>query len=204
MLIGNKLLELRKMKNMSQEEVADKLNVSRQTVSKWETCQSTPDFDKIVPLCELFEISTEELLTGKKPNDIEPKIVENKKKTVLVLSTSIFLYFISIIWIILAESAGLFNDEIVVSIFLGICAISTVSIIYHFVSMPKVENKKIVESKKYKSIKSILVLIFLIIYFLVSFTTYAWYITWIIWIIYALVREIVKLIFILSGEHYEK
>jgi transcriptional regulator with XRE-family HTH domain len=34
-------------------------------VSKWETNQSIPDFDKIIPLCELFEISTEELLTGK-------------------------------------------------------------------------------------------------------------------------------------------
>ena len=64
--LGQKLFELRKGKNLSQEEVADKLNVTRQTVSKWETNQSTPDFDKIVPLCELFEISTEELLIGKK------------------------------------------------------------------------------------------------------------------------------------------
>ena len=64
--IGEKLFELRKEKNLSQEEVADKLNVSRQTISKWETNQSTPDFDKIIPICELFEISTEELLTGKK------------------------------------------------------------------------------------------------------------------------------------------
>ena len=49
--LGEKLLELRKAKNLSQEEVAEKLNVTRQTVSKWETNQSTPDFDKIVPLC---------------------------------------------------------------------------------------------------------------------------------------------------------
>lgn len=66
MNIGEKLFELRKNKNLSQEEVAEKLNVTRQTVSKWETNQSTPDFDKIVPLCELFEISTDELLRGKK------------------------------------------------------------------------------------------------------------------------------------------
>ena len=63
MNIGEKLFELRKKKNLSQEEVADKLNVTRQTVSKWETNQSTPDFDKIVPLCELFEIR---IIKGKK------------------------------------------------------------------------------------------------------------------------------------------
>ena len=49
MNIGEKIFELRKSRNLSQEEVAEKLNVTRQTVSKWETNQSTPDFDKIVP-----------------------------------------------------------------------------------------------------------------------------------------------------------
>ena len=64
--IGEKLFELRKDKNMTQDYVAEKLNVSRQSVSKWETNQSTPDFDKIVPLCELYEISPNELLMGEK------------------------------------------------------------------------------------------------------------------------------------------
>ena len=65
MNFGEKLYELRKEKNLSQEEVAEKLNVTRQTVSKWETNQSTPDFDKILPLCELFGISSEYLLIVK-------------------------------------------------------------------------------------------------------------------------------------------
>lgn len=98
MNLGEKLFELRKSKNLSQEEVAEKLNVTRQTVSKWETNQSTPDFDKIVPLCELFEISTDELLRGKKAetvkeekesevivkqeNEIEPKYDINKEETI--------------------------------------------------------------------------------------------------------------------------
>jgi len=59
MSIGKKLYELRKQKGLSQEEVADKLNVSRQTVSKWETDQSMPDFDKIVPICELYSITAD-------------------------------------------------------------------------------------------------------------------------------------------------
>ena len=58
MSLGQRLIELRKEKKLSQEEVAGKLNVTRQTVSKWETDQSTPDFDKILPLCELYGIST--------------------------------------------------------------------------------------------------------------------------------------------------
>ena len=51
MTIGERLLKLRKERNLSQEEFANVLNVSRQTVSKWETDQSTPDFDKIIPIC---------------------------------------------------------------------------------------------------------------------------------------------------------
>ena len=69
--IGNKLYELRKSKNLSQEELADKLNVTRQTISKWETNQSTPDFDKIIPLCEIYGISADELLKGIKNETIE-------------------------------------------------------------------------------------------------------------------------------------
>ena len=78
MNLGNKLLELRKQKGLSQEDVAFELNVTRQTISKWETNQTTPDFDKIAPLCKLYEISTDELLTGKK---LEKTLDEDKKIT---------------------------------------------------------------------------------------------------------------------------
>ena len=72
MTIGERLLNLRKEKNISQEELADILGVSRQTISKWELDQTTPDFDKLVPLCEYFGITSDELLTGKK-NYVEEK-----------------------------------------------------------------------------------------------------------------------------------
>ena len=62
MNIGDKILKYRKLKGYSQEDIANSLNVSRQTVSKWETNQSAPDFNKIIPLCKLFEISADELL----------------------------------------------------------------------------------------------------------------------------------------------
>ena len=79
--LGEKLYELRKSKNLTQDDVAEKINVTRQTVSKWETNQSTPDFDKILPLCELYEISADELLKGEKAQeDEEEKFDLNEAK----------------------------------------------------------------------------------------------------------------------------
>ena len=98
MNLGQRLIELRKAKHLSQEEVAEKLNVTRQTISKWETNQSSPEFDKILPLCELFEISTDQLITGKKNkiNNSEDEILnsnDNKKNRTIGLTIGILLYF---------------------------------------------------------------------------------------------------------------
>ena len=65
MEFGNKLYEMRKEKGLSQEELASRLEVTRQTVSKWELGDSTPDLDKLVLLAELFEISLDELVRDK-------------------------------------------------------------------------------------------------------------------------------------------
>lgn len=67
MEFGNRLYELRKQKGLSQEELANRLNVTRQTVSKWEVGDSTPDMEKLGALSELFEISLDELVLGKIP-----------------------------------------------------------------------------------------------------------------------------------------
>lgn len=65
MTIGEKITHLRTAANISQEILADKLNVSRQSVSKWEMDQSLPQIDKVLQLCEMFNISTDELLYDK-------------------------------------------------------------------------------------------------------------------------------------------
>ena len=62
MSLGEKIQQLRKAKGMSQEQLADALNVSRQAISKWETDQSSPELDKIVTLSRLFSVTTDELL----------------------------------------------------------------------------------------------------------------------------------------------
>ncbi len=65
MTIGEKITHLRNSLNMSQEALADKLSVSRQSVSKWEMDQAQPQIDKILQLCEIFSISADELLYDK-------------------------------------------------------------------------------------------------------------------------------------------
>lgn len=65
MEFNNRLYELRKRKGLSQEELANKLNVSRQTVSKWELGDTTPDMEKLVAISDLFEVTLDELVTGK-------------------------------------------------------------------------------------------------------------------------------------------
>ena len=65
MEFNNKLYELRKQKGLSQEELASRLNVSRQTISKWEVGESTPDMEKLAAISELFDISLDELVLDK-------------------------------------------------------------------------------------------------------------------------------------------
>ena len=62
MNLNQKITQLRNDNNWSQEELAEKLNVSRQSVSKWESGQSKPDLDKIVVLSNIFDVSTDYLL----------------------------------------------------------------------------------------------------------------------------------------------
>lgn len=70
MTIGEKIVNLRSNAGLSQEDFAEKVNVSRQSVSKWEMNQALPQIDKVLMICELFGISTDELLQDK----IEVKI----------------------------------------------------------------------------------------------------------------------------------
>lgn len=62
MIFADKLLDLRKRQGWSQEELADKLQVSRQSVSKWESAQSVPDLNRIIEISEIFGVSTDYLL----------------------------------------------------------------------------------------------------------------------------------------------
>ena len=65
MTLGEKIYELRTRHNLSQGDLANALNVSRQSISKWENGNSTPDLEKIVKLAEIFNVSLDELIKNK-------------------------------------------------------------------------------------------------------------------------------------------
>ena len=65
-MFADNLIELRKLHNMSQEELAEKINVSRQTLSKYETGESLPDIEKCSALANIFGVSVDELINYKK------------------------------------------------------------------------------------------------------------------------------------------
>ena len=66
---ANRLYELRKKHNLSQEELAEKLGVSRQAVSKWERSEASPDTDNLIALAKIYDLSLDELIYGEKQED---------------------------------------------------------------------------------------------------------------------------------------
>ena len=62
MMMADKIILERKKNGWSQEELADRLHVSRQSVSKWEGAQSVPDLNKVIAMADLFGVSTDYLL----------------------------------------------------------------------------------------------------------------------------------------------
>ena len=209
--LGERLLNLRKDKKLSQEEVAYKLNVTRQTVSKWETDQSMPDFDKIVPLCELYEITPNELfieLSKMEDKDLPISNMEEQSKTnkkAKGIAISIILYFLAIAWIMISIPVININPVVASAIFLLICAVATSIIVYVCIRYKKLKTpEEIVHDKLRNQISDVVAIIVLIFYLIISLKTMAWHLTWIIWVIYGLFDEILKLVFMLRSSKNEK
>ncbi len=213
MSLGNRLLNLRKKEGLSQEEVADKLGVSRQTVSKWETDQSMPDFDKIVPLCKLYGISSDELLTGEVKEFSEDgedgsDLIDSQqiiKKRAQYISAGVLFYFVAIAWFMITAPTSGMNPMIAIAGFLVICGVATYLLVYaNMVYKARRSTAAVRGSRLQRRTISIVTLIMTCIYFVVSFTTFAWHITWILWIVNAIIIEIVRLVFALGGKDDEK
>ena len=81
--IGSFLKELRKEKNVTQEEVAEKLNVSGRTVSRWETGSNMPDISLLIDLAEFYDVSIPEIINGERKSE---KMKEEIKETAVSLS----------------------------------------------------------------------------------------------------------------------
>lgn len=79
MTLGENIVRLRTQRNWSQGNLADALEVSRQSVSKWETDASIPELDKLIKLSELFGVTIDELVNGEDKVKIEPDSVMGEK-----------------------------------------------------------------------------------------------------------------------------
>ena len=80
--LANRLAELRKQKGLSQEELADKLQVSRQAISKWERGEASPDTDNLIELAKIYGVSLDELVGLSSDKKQEEKEPQNDKITI--------------------------------------------------------------------------------------------------------------------------
>ena len=100
---GDKIIKLRKEKNLSQEKLADKLGIARQTLSSWESNITTPDLNQIRKIAEIFNISADELIDNniklviQKVNNTETLAKKQMKFIKIILITLYFILMIAII-----------------------------------------------------------------------------------------------------------
>ena len=101
MILADKITALRKKAGWSQEELAEQLGVTRQSVSKWEGAQSVPDLDKVVQMSRLFGVTTDFLLKDELSEE-EDYTRENKAKSPVIgavsgiywlLVTAVYLFY---------------------------------------------------------------------------------------------------------------
>ena len=111
MNLGNKIIKLRKRDKLSQEMLADKIGVSRQTISNWELNVTKPDTEYIKKISKIFGISIDELLDNdirdimeKKISNTEKLTNKNTKNIKIVLVTLYFIILAGLIYIIVYYS----------------------------------------------------------------------------------------------------
>lgn len=92
MNLSDRIQTLRKAKGLSQEELADRVGVSRQAVSKWESEQSMPDLDKVIILSEIFDMTTDYLLKGVEPAPVKLHADSRTASRVLYVSAPVVVF----------------------------------------------------------------------------------------------------------------
>ena len=117
MILADKIINLRKKNGWSQEELAEKLNVSRQAVSKWEGAQSTPDLEKILMMSKIFGVTTDFLVKDEiEMEEISENAENSEEKTKRkrnVLITAIAAYWLPSLAIFLCRLlSGLSTKQI--------------------------------------------------------------------------------------------
>ena len=136
---NEQIKRLRKENNLTQEEMAKKLNVTRQAISNWENNRNLPDFEMIILIAETFDVSLDELILGdKKMNKIEQTLINDGKRTraakfnmvsTIIGSAFIIFFLISAASVSYIDSSGILHENFFLiplgylSLFVGIVII---------------------------------------------------------------------------------
>ena len=117
--IGKFIAELRKEKGLTQEQLGKKIGVTNKTVSRWETGVYLPPADALLALGELFNVSVNEILSGKRLNDTEYKAVAEENLAQVIKASNFLLKdkieFFKKKWL---------KEHIAIMVFIGICIIA--------------------------------------------------------------------------------
>ncbi len=128
MIFREKLTRLRKSQNMTQEQLAEKLGVSRQAVSRWESGDSTPDMNNLLGLCDLFDVSSDYLIHDDYQSDDDLPIAKEKNEHLLEVKSKkkqhhlIAAIAFTVAMICSAASASLSTSNIQLAISIFNCA----------------------------------------------------------------------------------
>ena len=158
MSFEDKLIALRKRKGLSQEDLASELNVSRQSVFKWESGQNTPDISKLKKIAQLFEVSLDFLLDDnqtfkekeieiKKETTIEPFQLESIKKSTMinfVLGLILSIVFFIMEVVVLFAFPGIILKVVFFMLFFSGLIIGVGNLVIHFL----MHNDKIEVTEK--------------------------------------------------------
>lgn len=153
MNLSEKILKMRKINGFSQDELADKLGITRQSISKWESGQATPELDKILALSEIFDVSTDYLLQPNETDDLKMKttrlekqqqeIMQQQRKQqnrqFLIISSFIALLVFLSVYFVGHFYFGIRNPSIILSELL-ICVAVTTGLNFHYRTKPKTKD----------------------------------------------------------------
>lgn len=190
MTLSEKIMNLRKKKGWSQEELAERLDISRQSVSKWESGESVPTLEKVIRISEIFEVSTDYLLKDdfkeEKTDKRESSIYMNKIEESSYINNRNISSDIAIDRIIGEEKA---NENVIKRRKTSFEEVS------NYIELAEITAKKFARAVMF-CILSPVMLVLLVGF--ASFYTFNWHISWVIWpcagVFYAVVEAITKVV----------
>jgi len=142
MTLGERIKNYRKNVGLSQEGLAEKMNVSRQAITKWENDNGVPDIDNLISLSKVMGISLDELVMGEKESDItyiKKEVADQRNRNSVLYLVAAFCFLIADVAWLISLILNIFNGNEVVAIINGItiilCIFATVVYFSKYIEM---------------------------------------------------------------------